>query len=68
MKRILTVADLMTILCDCVDSGTLDINSEVTIDDNILGVKQRHKITGHKVIYKKDPCEKYLVLIPEKIF
>lgn len=50
MKRILTVADLMTILCDCVDSGTLDINSEVTIDDNILGVKQRHKITGHKVI------------------
>ena len=44
MKRILTVADLMTILCDCVDSGTLDINSEVTIDDNILDVKQRHKV------------------------
>ena len=31
MKKILTVADLMTILCDCVDSWTLDMDSEIAI-------------------------------------
>lgn len=31
MKSILTVADLMTILCDCVDSGTLEMDSPILL-------------------------------------
>lgn len=30
-KSILTVTDLMTILCDCVDSGTLDMDSAILL-------------------------------------
>ena len=32
----MTVADLMTILCDCVDSGTIDINSSVILYTEFL--------------------------------
>ena len=31
MSRIITVADLMTILCDCVDSGTLEMDSPIVL-------------------------------------
>ena len=36
MNKIITVADLMTILCDCVDSGTLDIDSNVILYTEFL--------------------------------
>lgn len=31
MNKVMTVADLMTILCDCVDSGTLEIDSKIIL-------------------------------------
>lgn len=57
MKKILTVADLMTILCDCVDSGTLDMDSEIAIYSEIpKELKDKplyNRVRGHKVIYRE---------------
>lgn len=69
-KSVLTVADLMAILCDCVDSGTLDMNSEIAIYGEIskeLKDKTLYNcVIGHKVMYRECFGNKYLVLIPEK--
>ena len=69
INTVITVSDLMTILCDCVDSGTLDLNSEIAIDaNNISGVNQQsYKVKNHKVIYREDTSDNYLVLIPENL-
>lgn len=76
MKRILTVADLMTILCDCVDSGTLEMDSEIAIYAEIpKELKDKplyNRVRDHKVIYREcfeKGCfrdKKYLVLSPEE--
>ena len=31
MNKIMTIANLMTILCDCVDSGSLEMDSPVVL-------------------------------------
>lgn len=70
MKRILTVADLMTILCDCVDSGTLDMDSEIAIyaeiPKELKGKPLYNRVRCHKVIYREYLDKKYLVLSPEE--
>ena len=75
MKRILTVADLMTILCDCVDSGTLDMGSEIAIYAELpMELKMFkdnkplfNRVRDYKVIYRECFDKKYLVLSPEEI-
>ncbi len=70
MKRVLTVSDLITILCDCVDNGTLDMDSEIAIYAEIpkeLKDKALYmRVRDHKAIYRECFGKKYLVLSPEE--
>lgn len=55
LKPVITVADLMTILCDCVDSGTLDMDSIVIIHSESLDYYDREmsiscSVNGHNVL------------------
>lgn len=70
-NSILTVADLMTILCDSVDSGTLDMDSEIAIYAEIpKELKDKplyNRVRGHKAIYRECFNKKYLALSSEEI-
>lgn len=69
-KSVITVSDLMTILCDCIDSGTLDMDSEICIyaeaPRELKGKPIYNRVRGHKAIYRECFDKKYLVLSPEE--
>lgn len=54
MKKILTVADLMTILCDCVDSGSLDIDSKVILQAEFYNKDTTTKETIRSPMHEYD--------------
>lgn len=70
MNNIITVTDLMTILCDCIDSGTLDMDSEICVYAEVpKELKDKsiyNRVRGHKAIYREGFDKKYLVLSPEE--
>lgn len=67
----MTIVDLMTILCDCVDSGTLSMDSEIVIyaeiPKELTDKPLYNRVRGYKVIYKECFDKMYLVLSPKEI-